>query len=190
MILGLDISLTGTGAVVMDDGGMLRCRKLISPDAATGKKGTDWNRLDEIRSEVMKLHEEWSPGLVVIEDLALSSRTGKALERAGLHYLIRDELRTCGGRVLLVSPGSLKKFVLGKGTGKKELIIREIFRRWMIIADDDNVADAVVLAKIGQCVLDLTSAGGGQDWYKPQLEVAGLLIKNGLDSGNPLGGVA
>ena len=56
---------------------------------------------------------------------------------------------------VLVTPSQLKKFVTGKGNADKNVVMKEVYKRFHIDTDDDNTADAVVLGHIG---LALTGA--------------------------------
>lgn len=48
-----------------------------------------------------------------------------------------------------VPPKSLKKYVTGKGNGKKSLMLLEVYKRWNFTTDNDNIADAYGLAEFG-----------------------------------------
>ena len=52
----------------------------------------------------------------------------------------------------VVQPTSLKKFVLGKGSGAKDLIMMHVFRQWGYISKTNDEGDAFGLAKIAQCI--------------------------------------
>ena len=58
-----------------------------------------------------------------------------------------------------VAPTVLKKFVTGTGNAKKEVILREVFRKWGFEAKTNNEADAMVLAHIARAMA-LGQAGG------------------------------
>ena len=45
-------------------------------------------------------------------------------------------------------PGEIKKFVTGKGNAKKELMLKEIYKRWGFETDNHNVADAYAIAQM------------------------------------------
>jgi crossover junction endodeoxyribonuclease RuvC len=49
----------------------------------------------------------------------------------------------------LVSIQHLKMFVGGKGNCKKELVLKEVFKRWGFDTNDNNLSDAYVLMQIG-----------------------------------------
>ena len=54
-----------------------------------------------------------------------------------------------------MTPSQLKKFATGKGNVDKNVVIKEVYKRFGIDTDDDNTADAVVLGHIG---MSLTGA--------------------------------
>jgi crossover junction endodeoxyribonuclease RuvC len=53
---------------------------------------------------------------------------------------------------IVVPPTVLKKFATGTGNAKKELVMREVFRKWGFEGNSNNEADAFVLAKIVQAL--------------------------------------
>ncbi len=63
--------------------------------------------------------------------------------------LLRYKLYKKGILYVDVPPNNLKKFVTGKGQAKKNLIMKELYKRWGIDTDDDNQADAHGLALFG-----------------------------------------
>lgn len=160
-IVGLDLSLTATGAAVWNDG-TLSLLTLESPHAG-GMKRLDW-----IYNQVRELCR--GTELVAVEGLSFGSNMPSAQERAGLWFMIARSLWKAGIRMQAVAPTQLKKFVIGKGSAEKSLILREVFRRWNVVADDDNQADAAVLARIGLVLAGVTEPEG-----EPQREVIAAL---------------
>jgi len=53
------------------------------------------------------------------------------------------------GRIEMVTPGTWKKAVLGKGNFKKALILKEIYKKWGHDIDSDDKADAYCMARYG-----------------------------------------
>lgn len=52
---------------------------------------------------------------------------------------------------VVVAPTKLKKFALGSGNkGEKGLVMVEVFKRYGITVEDNNQADAIVLADIAE----------------------------------------
>lgn len=141
MIVGLDLSLTGTGIASAIPFGEPFVRTL-DPRTRRG-----YERISFIRDSVLQATKESS--LVVIEDLSFGSNDPSAQERAGLSYLIRYALWRQNVGFVMVAPTSLKKFVTSSGAAKKENMILEVFKRWGFSAKDNNQADAYGLMRIG-----------------------------------------
>lgn len=144
-VVGLDLSLTSTGVAVIKNGQV--GLTVIRPDPT----GHDHARIDYVRSHVWGLTQRTS--LVVIEGPSYGSVTGKQHERAGLWWICARMLWRAGTPYAVVSPSALKKYALGKGSGKgtgKDQVLAAAIRRYpMADADGNDVADALVLAAMG-----------------------------------------
>lgn len=136
-VLGVDPSLASTGLACVDEASTFE----TDPNKWRGR---DLQRLQYIADAVRDAARSFD--VVVIEALALSSRTGKASDRAGLHWLIRDRLDALGVPVVLVTPGGRAKYATGKGNAGKDAVLIEVVRRLPIHVSNNNEADAAVLA--------------------------------------------
>jgi crossover junction endodeoxyribonuclease RuvC len=74
-----------------------------------------------------------------------SGEVGAALKLAILSQFDPQDRRAYP---VLVAPQQLKKFASGNGNTKKEMIPKEVLKRWSMDFDDTNVAEAYVLARI------------------------------------------
>ena len=54
---------------------------------------------------------------------------------------------------LEVSPSQVKQFATGKGNANKEVVLQQVYKRWGVEFNDNNQADAYVLAQIGRAYL-------------------------------------
>lgn len=95
---------------------------------------------------------------VVMEGLAFGANDPGAQERAGLAYIVRLLLWEANIPVLLVAPATLKKYTCGSGNAKKELMLKEVFRRYSVDVNDNNIADAVALIKVGTAIIEIEPA--------------------------------
>lgn len=86
--------------------------------------------------------------------------------------MVRLALRTCGVDYLTVVPSQLKKFGTGSGLSKKEVIIKEVLKRFGVDTNDNNQADALVLVHLGAAL-----CGFWQTTLKAQDEVLKELLK-------------
>jgi len=146
LYIGIDLSLTSTGIIILDDFEIL-IKKLIKT-----KNDLDIeDRLLYISDTIFNLVNNYSKynKIIYIEGLSYNSKNScRMLELAGLHYLIRSDMRRINLKYEIIPPATLKKFVTGKGNCKKNLIILYVYKKWNIELSDDNLADAYSLARM------------------------------------------
>lgn len=153
-ILGLDLSLTGTGVVVLEDGKVVVEELIKSKPHEEKTPVHEIERIVLIKERILTIAEESNPDLVCIEGLAFGVRNATALvQLAGLNYMIREYLWQRGIKFLIVAPTSLKKFTTGHGNAKKEEMMLEVFNKYGIAFTDDNCNDAFCLANLGRSLL-------------------------------------
>lgn len=147
-ILALDLSLTAPGWFRRDDDGTLT-HGVLYP------KGRGLDRIDWICKQVRGMIPEQGDVHVFIEGFSFGSQGQALYEIAGLGYIIRYMLWYRKIPCTEVAPSQLKKWATGKGNAPKEIIIREVYRRWGVEATDNNHADAVALGRLAMCFLGL-----------------------------------
>lgn len=162
--VGLDMSLSSTG-ICIKTGNEIKVETIKSkPDTAEN----DLARLKWIVAEVMRRIPK-GVSMISIEDFFTpgnAQQIGAAIKLAMLGTAMRLALYDAGMPFFVISPSSLKKYILGKGVGQKSLIVMAVYKTWGIEVKDDNQADAMVLAHIAEA-LD----GSKTDYPKYQLEV-------------------
>lgn len=165
-VMGLDLSLEGTGLCVLDGDGKLVDSMTLGTKPRDGnlivRSGMVWRM---IFSEVC-LH---SPRSIIIEDVFFYRRAPKWDPRQGrkvtprpagdraarslwsLSAIVRYQLEvTLRLPVAMVNTMNLKKFVTGNGKASKEMIMRAIKIQWQVdFKGRHNEADAYVLARMG-----------------------------------------
>lgn len=141
-VLGIDLSLTGTGLATIDDDGL---------HAWTFKsKLTGLARLRSIRAELAYQRQDIT--LVVLEGPSYGSQQGSQQghhERAGLWWLVVERLDQQSIPVAVAPPKSLKKYATGKGNASKEQVLVAAAKRIEGFDGDNNAADAAWLALMG-----------------------------------------
>jgi len=155
LIVGIDPSLTSTGIVVLR-GGEVELAETIK----TKSNYSLIHRVSVIYRAITNIVEGLTTDLIVIEGFSYGSKGRAVFDIAYLGWRIREELERLrvqnGIPWLDVPPAQLKKFATGKGTANKEVIMQQVYKRWGVEASDNNVADAFVLAQIGQACLGHT----------------------------------
>lgn len=87
-------------------------------------------------------------GLLVVEGYAFGAMYNReALGEWG--GVLRVLAYSAGWDLLVVPPAALKRFVLGKGVGEKNLMLREVSKRYAYDATDDDDCDAYALMQLG-----------------------------------------
>jgi crossover junction endodeoxyribonuclease RuvC len=152
ILIALDLSLRAPGW-------FRYCQEGENASTQTGvfsPTGRGMDRIDSIAGLVKSLIPATATDVtVLIEGYAFGASSSHVREIAELGGVIRYMLWYRHIRVIEVAPSALKKFVTGKGNAEKNVILREVFRRWGFEAADDNEADAFALGKIGMCLLGI-----------------------------------
>lgn len=158
-IMGLDLSMTGTGCVVMEDSDIIY-QKLISTKLIKGESGKaveqdDLRRIIEIKDQIEDvmnithfLHNDLDKTRIAIEGPALGvqGKTQSIVTLGKLLGIIEHWLATSLNiKYAIIPPTSLKKAILGKGIGKKELMLKEVWKKYKIDFTDNNLCDAFCL---------------------------------------------
>jgi Holliday junction resolvasome RuvABC endonuclease subunit len=144
--VGLDLSLTATGVAVSVDDLPIAMWTLNDCPYDNGIERLDW-----ILAVVIDYCRE--ADMVAVEGLSYGSHTPSALERAGLWHLVAHGLWKRGIKSASIPPTVLKKYVAGKGTAEKSIMIREVYRRWNIMAANDNESDGAGLVMIARGIM-------------------------------------
>lgn len=145
--MGLDLSLTGTGIVVIDENSEVVVSETIKNDMR------GMQRLEYIKSKVSYRVGNCDPVVICIEDYAMGIRVGQTFSIGELGGVIKLYLYGVHKDPVLVSPTKLKKFVTGKGVADKDIMMMYVFKNFGFEAPDNNQADAYGLAKMAQ-ILD------------------------------------
>lgn len=150
-VVGLDLSLTGTGVAVVSMG--TAATRTFGTKTAGDELPARADRLTGLAGQIVQAVATAGPELVVIERPAYSSNSGSVTDRAGLWWLVVARLiRGLQLPVVDVVNNHAKMYGTGKGNAGKDLVLAEVVRRYghlvPLIASNDE-ADALVLASMG-----------------------------------------
>lgn len=182
-ILALDMSLTGTGWA------------LYNVETGKHEKGRfdtselrGLERLRFLRDRV--LHLAWyghlngpfdglmTPDkklelLVFIEGYAFGARGAAMIDLGELGGIIRLGLADLEIPYVEITPTQVKKFICGTGNANKNVVLKEVFKRFGEDINDDNIADAFSLMQLGRAACGCL----GQDMVKFQADVVSDVVK-------------
>lgn len=175
VVIGLDGSLTNYGVAVYGVESGRYVAMLFRPE----HKGA--RRLFEIWEMVSLVVNTFEANFevceYVMEGYSMASKSRQhTIGEGGAATKLALVMRYGGDDIIafptLVSPQSMKKFCTGKGNADKNVIIKRVWQKWGVDFDDDNLADAYVLARIGAA---LTS---GVTEHAYEAEVVASLERN------------
>ena len=171
--LGIDLSLVGTGIVLLNEG-KIESKQLIKSKPSGDLPIDELKRIRSIVDEIENVVTEDIPTIAVIEGMAFMARNSTALvQLSALNYMTRSLLFEYKIPFVIVAPTSLKKFITGSGAAKKDVMLIETFKRYGVTILDDNENDAYGLAQIGLALL----GGNSKNTTVKQKEVLELLNK-------------
>lgn len=139
-ILSIDQSLRNSGVC-----GYVR-DVIIKSSIQPKSKGVE--RLFEIKEKLQEYFEGYQIHIAIMESYSYGS-AGKGLsfnlgELGGMIKLFCYERKT----PLLIMPiGTHKMFTTGKGNTKKDLMLKEVYKKYGEDVNDDNIADAISMLK-------------------------------------------
>ena len=150
--VGLDISLTSTGFGKKSNDDL---------DLATVKtKPKDFEndlvRYQHIRDELMRRIPD-DVDMICIEDFYVPRQSHQIKACIGLIQvgtIVRLSLLERGLPFRIVTTTQLKKYCTGKGQCPKDTIVKEVYKRWNVDTNDNNQADACVLAYMAESIME------------------------------------
>jgi len=151
LFVGIDPSLNATGITIINNNFDIIDKKLIS----TKKKDENYDiekRIIFITSTISNFLENHLKDLklTLIEGISYGSTGDGAAQLAALNYYIRIFLYQKNIPYKEIPPTTLKKFVTGVGNCKKNLMLKEVYKKWGVDFTDDNICDSYGLARLGQ----------------------------------------
>lgn len=158
IVTGIDMSMTGMGVARIDTrtGDIATLLLKSSPHRARARTARG-KSVQLLRHRAARLHRLASAvvsfaqmsDLAVIEAPSYGSKGGMSRDRDGLWWLIVGELEADICAVAEVAPKSRALYATGDGGADKSMILAACRNDYACELDDDNIADALVLAAMG-----------------------------------------
>lgn len=145
--LGLDIALANNGICLIDNDANI----IISDVLKTTNNDIIEERIKQINNTIYEFIIEYdSLEDIYLEGLSFGSSGRSFSEICGVHYCLRYFLYMNFNDINLkiIEPTKLKKFITGKGQCKKDLILLNVYKKFGVEFDNDNLADAYSLSRI------------------------------------------
>ena len=171
-IIGLDLSLTGTGWFVIDPNntqfGELKTTPKMFPNII--------ERVEYIANFIVKkIKEHNGVDLVIMEDYFVGQNCQTVIQLAVLGTIVRYILLENDIGFLAVMPTQIKKFETGSGNAHKDNMLKSVYKNHGFDIESNNTADACATAYLGKAYLEFI--GGKTDFIKTQKEVLKKIVK-------------
>jgi Holliday junction resolvasome RuvABC endonuclease subunit len=166
-ILGLDMSLEHTGWCLYNVKTGVRQERVLEPNPTKSKKVTPvlgMRRLVWLRERVTNLAMWGAPErpaegeriscLVMIEGYAFGAKGSSGISLGELGGVTRVALYDLNVPFIEIPPTQAKKFITGTGSAPKDIVIKELYKRFGIDTNDNNIADAVGLMILGRALVN------------------------------------
>lgn len=173
--VGLDLSFSCSGIYVLSEDG-------VGVTKTIKTKPIDWGddieRAEYISNLIKEQMLEVKPTLIMIEAFFVGQNAKTVIKLAKLGVLVRKAVLDCGFSVIDVAPTQLKKFVTGKGSGPKDNILKEVFKRFGVDVTSNDLADAAGLAYLARLYCSYKK-DSGYKMFGYEKEVLDKLVVDG-----------
>ena len=154
IFVGIDPGINASAVVAIENGKVVGEQLVLDIVKGPKQKRFELNRVRTMATQVScAIYEIWSKSpstslhiVIAIEEPFVGANASGALKQYSVFVALAlmDSPRSPDA-LYFVAPTTLKKFVGAKG--KKNLIAREVYKRWKYEADDDNLVDAYAIAR-------------------------------------------
>lgn len=153
-VVGIDPSLRSTGLAIIPLEGAVELHRVQSAALPTAQCNS-WPLRDARISDIVDRVVERVPpqSLVLMETLFIPSKTsaGALIDRIGLwwrmYHFLADK-HSCA--VLPVTPQDRMKYMTGKGSAQKDVVLAAVIRRYPdVLVTGNDEADALAMAALG-----------------------------------------
>jgi Holliday junction resolvasome RuvABC endonuclease subunit len=146
IFLGLDLSITGSGVVLIDESYKIVDKIVLHSDTI----GIE--RLFHLENQFITFLNPYFKliNLVCIESPAFGAREGQLFNIGEVKGIFKVNLFKHGKEIIFAAPTQVKKVCWGTGTGTKDLMLLKVFQNFGEEFLSHDLADAYVLARIAR----------------------------------------
>jgi len=144
IFVGMDPSYNGFAIIILDKNANIIEQKLIKSNTKLEAE----DRIIQLEDKFKFVANISHLKSVYIEGPSYMSKGAFVLQMGALHYYIRIFFRKKNINYKVIAPGTLKKFITGKGNAKKDLMLMKVYKKFGIEFEDDNLCDAYSLARL------------------------------------------
>ena len=146
--IGVDPSANATGVVILDAEGAILFERTLT------MRATGLARLVALRGQLREICEEHGPFDIGVRESYSLGSTNRPFLLGEVGGIVQLALHDSCRRVEECAPKALKKFASSNASASKGEMIAAVRDRWGVLYEDDNLADAYALARLGLSLLD------------------------------------
>lgn len=144
--IGLDISLTHLGCVVLDSTGTFVTSKIVkTKKSKTPIEHELEKRILYIRDNLLFI-KDFEDVHLVTEEVLWTARSRGSVQLAAVEIFLRTTLVEWNIKFDVIFPATIKKAIAGNGHASKEDMINIVSTKYNFVTKDDNLADAYAMA--------------------------------------------
>jgi len=144
IFVGLDPSYNGFAIMLIDKDTNIIEQKLLT----SSTKLEPEDRIIQLEKEFKFVANIRQLKKLYIEGPSYASKGAFMLQMGALHFYLRIFFRKNNIEYKVITPGTIKKFITGKGTAKKDLMLLKVYKKFGVEFEDDNLCDAYSLARL------------------------------------------
>ena len=144
--IGVDISLTHLGCVVLDSSGNLITSKIIKTKKSKVPIEHELEKRILYIRDNLNFIREFKDAFLATEEVLWTARGQGSVQLAAVEIFLRSMFLEWNIEFQTVFPATLKKQIAGNGHASKEDMINTVSVKYNFVTKDDNLADAYALA--------------------------------------------
>lgn len=186
--LGLDLSLCATGYCVIDfavDGKIkVDAKGIIETENSGEMPNNRFPRWEKIWKDIQSFtFKRYTIEGVAIENYSFGSKGAKKTQMIESGAIVRSNIIDIyHNHIIEIAPIQLKKFILGhidaKGKEAKNIMCREVYKKYNLNINNDNEVDAFLLAIIAALYDNFDDGIIQSEYPKYQMEIIKMKLDN------------
>jgi len=144
IFVGMDPSYNGFAIMLLDEDANIIEQTLLESDSKLEPE----DRIIQLEKEFKFVANITHLKKLYIEGPSYASKGAFVLQMGALHFYLRIFFRKKNVDYKIITPGTIKKFITGKGTAKKDLMLLKVYKKFGVEFEDDNLCDAYSLARL------------------------------------------
>jgi Holliday junction resolvasome RuvABC endonuclease subunit len=149
-VLGIDLSLNGTGLCVLGGDGVIKHSERITLNTNKANKIKGFKRVQFVKRSIFKIIKDYKITHIAIEGYSFGSKGRSIIDLGEMGGVIRNSVMEEYPHIIMIEvpPKSLKKIYAGNGNADKDMMAAEIQKKYNHTFETNDECDAYALSRI------------------------------------------